>query len=264
MLIMHFIGRTTPSSQSLTVRSPKVQGHIFSAGRTTGILVSYQVSINCFVVNVRCEIECERPDYKAEYTVELLKRATDLSKCLVSLAAFSTCIGFSVSLDHCIDPDGNPSPINPVQLNCIPLCTAFSLDPSRSSDLDSILKMAFVDHNLTQALHDLTQSISQFHVGPVNCGRVIDAIRKLITPTAPRDRPGPGWRAMQSALNISQGYQEWITEQSVGPRHADPAFVPGNVIEEITRRTWTIMNRYLEYRKRGCAPLTAPEFPNLS
>jgi len=69
---------------------------------------------------------------------------------------------------------------------------------------------------------------------------------------------------MHGVLNISRDYQQWISEQAKGPRHGDPAFVPGDVTVEITHRTWVVMNRFLEYRKRGNQPLTAPDFPLLS
>jgi hypothetical protein len=68
---------------------------------------------------------------------------------------------------------------------------------------------------------------------------------------------------MHKALNISRGYQEWVSKQSTGTRHGDNAFVPGAVSSEAMLRTWAILNRFLEYRKRGSQPLTVPDFPEL-
>lgn len=38
----------------------------------------------------------------------------------------------------------------------------------------------------------------------------------------------------------------------------------GAVTTEVTRRSWVIMNRFMEYRLRGDKPLDAKEFPLLS
>jgi hypothetical protein len=68
---------------------------------------------------------------------------------------------------------------------------------------------------------------------------------------------------MHKALNITRDYQQYITDQSKGPRHGDPQFVEGTITREVSMRTWSIMNRFLEYRKRGNQPLMGPDFPLL-
>jgi hypothetical protein len=145
----------------------------------------------------------------------------------------------------------------------VPFCTAYSLEAHRVNDLAEIYQLIIKSPPLFRALNDLIESLSIPHVSTVNCGRVIDAIRRLITPdiTVPVKQ---AWRAMHAALNISREYQEWVSNQATGPRHADPAYVPPDITREITRRTWAIMNRYLEYRKRDAAALTDPDFPLLT
>jgi hypothetical protein len=69
---------------------------------------------------------------------------------------------------------------------------------------------------------------------------------------------------MRRNLHIDRAYLDFITDQSIGSRHGDPQHIPGGPVTETVRRAWVVMNRYLEYRKRGNGPLTAPEFPLLT
>jgi hypothetical protein len=156
-----------------------------------------------------------------------------------------------------------PSAILPSDPATPPLCTAYSLDASRKAELDTVYQLVLKEPPLIRALNDLIESIGVPHVSCVNCGRVIDSIRRMITPDT-KVSNAKAWQSMHSALNISQSFQEWIANQAKGPRHGDPAFVPGNVTAEITHGTWTAMNRFIEYRKCGNTPLTAPQFPRLS
>lgn len=110
------------------------------------------------------------------------------------------------------------------------------------------------------ALDDLIRSITEQHTSLANCGRVLDRIRRMIAPSLDR---AAAWREMHKALNISRGYQEWVSKQSTGTRHGDNTFVPGSVSSEVIQRTWAILNRFLEYRKRGNQPLTPPDFSEL-
>jgi hypothetical protein len=77
-----------------------------------------------------------------------------------------------------------------------------------------------------------------------------------------KDQPR-AWAAMQAALNISQPYQKRISALSTSPRHADRSFINGADVTEALKRTWTVMNRFFEYRKRGKKPLVPPDFPLL-
>jgi hypothetical protein len=134
----------------------------------------------------------------------------------------------------------------------------------RSDDLAWVFNLVRSEPRLGQALNDLIDVLIIPGVAYVNCGRVIDNIRRMITPPGTATAP-QAWEAMHTALNVSRPYQEWISEQSKGPRHAD--HIPdlsGEISMDLTHRTWTVMNRFLEYRKRGNQPLTPPEFPLLA
>ena len=76
--------------------------------------------------------------------------------------------------------------------------------------------------------------------------------------------PKAGWRTMQKALNADKAYIQFISERSKGPRHADFEPISDDDFEEISVRSWTLMDRYIAYCRRGREPLSLEEFPLLS
>jgi hypothetical protein len=123
-------------------------------------------------------------------------------------------------------------------------------------------KFAVQNVSLFRDFNDLIECLWNPHVTPVNCGRVIESICRMISPSA-SGTTDAAWKAMQHALNLSEGYLKWIPDNSKGPWHAEPTFVPGTITMEIAGRSWQIMNRYLEYLKAGSTPLHPPNFPRL-
>ena len=187
-------------------------------------------------------------EVRTGYLVELHKRASDLARASANLAAFAAGQGLIVTLDRFIDPDGTTSHIIFSDPSLPPLCTAFGLEPARQADFDATFRAVLVEPPLFIALNDLIAAITIPHCAPVNCGRVIDSIRHMISPTLDRSA---AWQAMQQALNVSRPYQEWISQQSTGPRHADAAFVSGTITSEMTRRTWAKVNFILDADTRS-------------
>jgi hypothetical protein len=110
------------------------------------------------------------------------------------------------------------------------------------------------------ALNDLVTANTLPHYSPVTCARTIEGLRHLI---APGLQPKDGWSSLRQNLNIDENYLKFITDHSKGPRHGDPQHIPGAITTDIITRTWVIMNRFLEYRKRGNDALPISEFPML-
>jgi hypothetical protein len=222
----------------------------------TELEATFKIRIANSIVNVEVDVnQCEKSDVN-----ELFRQAYDLTRASVNLVAFATGTGPIVVFDTLIDANGIPTVLAPQEPSLSNLCTAFQF--SDEAQFSQIYNMVLTDPSLFRALNDLIECVWNPHVSCVNCGRVIDSIRRMITPTDTRSDV-KAWEAMHSALNISQGYQKWVSNTATGPRHGDPAFVSGNITIEVAGRTWTIMNRFLEYRKRANVPLTAPEFPLL-
>jgi hypothetical protein len=62
---------------------------------------------------------------------------------------------------------------------------------------------------------------------------------------------------MRTALNVTKPYIESITH------HADWSVRNEDEGRKTTERAWVLMNRFLEYRKRGNQPLPLSDFPLL-
>ena len=250
MLKVRFLGKILPEPVKMTVHVPALNW----TWQEQKLELTFRIRIENSNVTVECELE----QYEPIYFTELYKRASDLTSASANLAAFATGYGVVVILETFIDAAGTQSQIVLFDPSLSPLCTAYGLEDARQGDFSAVFNMVLTEPSLFRALNDLIAAITFPHCSTVNCGRVIDSIRRMISPNLDG---AAAWRAMHHALNVSRRYQEWISKQSTGPRHADPAFVPGTVTTEITRRTWVIMDRFLEYRKRGNQSLTAPDFP---
>jgi hypothetical protein len=251
---VHVIGRIFPSTIRLSIRSPELP--LTSA--TTGLQIRFKVSVQDWIVNVECHLE----KYGPEHFNDISNGALDYAKTLINLIGFATGIGISVVFEYAILPDGEIAPIMTSTPGLDSLCTAYGLGPERSDDLRSVIQMVIADRNLYKSFNDLIDTQITPHISLINGARVIESIRWMIAPNIKRD--GPAWVAMRKALNVSEAYLRWITKQSKGPRHGDPSQVSASAQLEATERAWKIMNRYLEYRKRGSQPLAEPEFPELN
>lgn len=73
-----------------------------------------------------------------------------------------------------------------------------------------------------------------------------------------------GWSAMRQNLNIDVGYLSFITDESKGPRHGNRTGIKQTAFREVIRRSWSIMDRFLEYKKRGDKQLPLADFPLLT
>jgi hypothetical protein len=108
--------------------------------------------------------------------------------------------------------------------------------------------------------HPLRRVWTEQHTAAANCGRAVDRIRQIIAPSLDG---AAAWQETHKTLNISRGDQEWVSKQSKDTRHGDNTFVSGAVISEVIQRTWALLNRCLEYQKRGSPPLAASDLPEL-
>jgi hypothetical protein len=111
------------------------------------------------------------------------------------------------------------------------------------------------------AMGDLADTVTRINVQPVNCGRVMDSLRKIVAPSL---APAAGWRVLHGIVNCDDKYLRFVTDLSTNPRHGDRSMIAGAPAWEAVRRTSIVMNRFLEYRKRGSQHLPLTEFPLLT
>jgi hypothetical protein len=189
-------------------------------------------------------------------------RVFDLARALVNMVAFASGYGLTVIFDTFIDPNCTPSPIAMIDPSLPPLCTSFSIDMAKQRDFDALCQIVMTDPQIFFALNELISAISVPHVSLANCARAMDGLKHSLA--SPGSNESHAWKQMRGALRIEESYLKFITDYAKGPRHAKPGHTPGPITTEVTRRAWTIMNRYFEYLKRGRIPLPATEFPLLA
>jgi hypothetical protein len=252
------LGRVLPMAASVNISElPTTNWKAPDAG----LDMNFKVHIQNNNIVVDCEIN--KWD-KNRDLMNVYMRALDTTRAIVDVISFSSGIGLTTLLDTLVEPNGVKSQIVGQQPELAVISTSVKNDaqPTKADDnnLDKVLRLVLTDVSLFRALRDLIDAITETHVSPIACGRAMEGLKHSIAPGLERKK---GWAKMNEILRIDRNYLDLITSQSIGPRHADPAHVTGAICREITIRSWTIMNRYFEYRKRGSQPLPESEFPVL-
>ena len=219
-----------------------------------GIKPICHVTVQKNEVSVDVEIENFN---REQHFVPLAMRAYDTVRAAVDLLSFSSGNGFTFLLESWTDPKGNTKPLAPQQPNLAPLASAVT------NSFDIIIKIVITDPPLFLALRDLVESITQWHQAPITAARAIERLRHSIAPNEPIRRKQ--WEKLGELLQLDESYTKLIRDTSTAPRHGDPSHIPGHILNDIAIRAWTIMNRYLEFRKRGgVQALPVSDFPLLT
>ncbi len=252
---IHFLGRIIPKGIDLTFGG-------LPEAKYDSLESDLHVQITFHITASEVDVECEVNRFTQSDLVHIHKIALDLTRALVNLYDFATGVGLSVIFEAFTDPSGARSILCPMDKRLAPLCTVLALKPGeRSKSFNEVLGIVFREPPLFMALNELIEAITQSHVGPVNCARAVERLRHLIAPGTPRKQ---SWSHLRKNLQISQGYLEFVTKHSTGARHGDPEFIRGEITAEVAWRSWIIMNRFLEFRRRGDQPLPESEFPLLT
>ena len=255
MPIVTFLGRVLPESARFSLRfADPINWNPF------GIHMRLRAVIDQSKVTVTCELD----EYKDEYLSLLYKASWDLVRAYIDLVSFSAGFGWIVFIDRYIHPDGREINLFILAKALAAECTAFKMDfqmPEESPDFMAAAKAVITETPLLYALSDLTETLTRPQIAPINFGRVLDALRKIVAPN--ETRPIKGWAILQKIVNVDQRYTEWVSELSIEPRHGGRIHIDGATVTEAQRRCWAVMNRFLEYRKRGNQPLPLDKFPLL-
>jgi hypothetical protein len=250
METIHLLGRVLPEPFSVTVSfQPTVKWEAEDIGMTFEFV--------CHIKNSTIDVECRLPKYRDEYFPMIYMRALDLCRAQVDLIAFKNGIGLTVLLDSFSNPAQVITPIVPKDDRLAAICSAFTLDQG----FDEVCANVLQSIPVFMALRDLISSITVPHDSLVNCARAMDRLKHLVA--SPQANDKQAWAQLREALRLDEQYLKFITESSKNPRHGRPGHTPGSITTEVTRRAWTIMNRYLEYVKRGSNVLPEIEFPVL-
>jgi hypothetical protein len=222
----------------------------------TSLISDISVNVTESVIKLKCETNHAASEAEEN---QIRFRALASVRAMTGSASFIAGLGITPVLTTMLRPDGTEMPVDFKYTSLEQLVTAFDLS---AQGFVGLCLMIGNDLNLLFVFNDLVDSIAHPLQAIVNCGRALEGIRLLMSPNV-TSKPEQ-WRIMQEKLNIARSYRELVTEQSQGPRHADRTGVTDVTFQTSLERTWTIMNRYLEFRKRGEIPLTAPEFDLLA
>jgi hypothetical protein len=250
MPTVHFLGEILPKIIPMSLNDKSV----LKWQTPTGLVLEFMNHIT----NSQIDVECKLNRYTPQDFEEIHKRAFEICRASVNLAAFRMGCGFTIVFETFVDPSGAKLAIVSKDDTLAPLCTAFDL----MKGFHTVHAIVLQDWRIFDALNDLILAISLPHVSPVNCARAVERLRNLIA--SPGSNRKNAWRQMRDALQIDEAYLKFITDNAVEARHGGVVYIPGNITTEVRRRAWAIMNRYFEYRKNGSKPLSVNDFPLLT
>ncbi|WP_321917300.1 MULTISPECIES: hypothetical protein [Paraburkholderia] len=248
METIRFHGRVIPETMQVSIGfSPLIRWKAEEIG--------VEMEFVCRIEKSKIEVECRAVKWRPEHFAEVYRRALDICRAKVDLVAFKLGWGLTVIFDTYVVPAGETVPIIHTMHELDGICTAYSLD----CHFDEVCAQVLQRPLLFMALRELISAISLPHVSPVECARAMDRLKHLIARPGSTDKSA--WHQMREALHVEEAYLRFITDHSANPRHGQPGHTSGAVTTEVTRRAWVVMNRYLEYLRRGALELDPIAFP---
>jgi hypothetical protein len=244
---VHFAGRVLPAA--LRVSVPNRPTFHWKAD-DLGLEMTFHVRIEDGSVAIDCDVS--RFDESA-HLVPLFMRASDIARATVDLAAFAIGQALTVILETFTDPSGAVVQLAARHPSLAPRATAAR---PGTPDFDKILQYVLAEPPLFMALQDLIEAVSAPHRAELNCARAIGALRPYFG--LPGGSPEAAGLALRENLQVTKAYVSRITQ------YGDRPHVPATPITDVIDRAWIVMNRFLEYRKRGGQPLPLSEFPLLT
>jgi len=247
---VRFTGRVLPPARSVSI--PNQPTFNWKAD-DLGLDMTFHVRIQDSLIIIDCDVN--KFD-ESSHLVPLFMRAYDIAKASIDLAAFATGDGLSAVLDTFTDAAGTSIPLAAQRPSLGNYATAVRLG---TGDFDTLLQIVLAEPPLFMALRDLIEAVSSPQRAGVNCAR---AMRNLWPYFA---RSGGSHEAtglaLRDNLQVSWTYVRTITQTST---RADETHIPPEMMTDVIERAWIVMNRFLEYRKRGGQPLPLSEYPLLT
>ncbi len=257
MPTVHFLGKVVPFT-GYRIKFWNLPSLKYKSGNT-GIEIELSPTVEDSNVDICCTLD----KFDKDTLVEMHKIAYDFARTLVNLHCFATGVTLNVIFDEFIDENGVKNPFIIQDLSLAELCTAYSLESgdARPTPLDSVIQIVCQDPQIWLALDEVITAGYKHNSITVNCARAIETLRHAMAP--PGSSRGKAWELFRKNLRVGKDYLALITDTSASDRHGEGNFTPGSVTTEIVRRTRTVMNRFLEFRKGNNQPLNEADFPML-
>lgn len=253
-----FKGTVRPTIFKINVRLMPIVRRIWPDDNLTA---DFTLSVTDSKIEVGCEVTRFNRD---EHLSMLAMHAYDMAMAAVDSLCFFYGFGLRAFIEIFVDENGKQTALTPrAGDEVVGLCTAFNLEPSYTGpdNFEAMMRLVLSERPLLLALNDLIAPVSQFNLATINCARTIEGLRSaMATPGWTRDQE---WEFMRDQLNLTEQYVRFVIGLSVEPRHGKRTAPEAGQQSEITKRAWVVMNRFLEYRKRGNQKLPFAEFEPL-
>jgi hypothetical protein len=251
-----FHGRVLPIFMEFTMMGSLAARWEDDIGGPVKQIMDASISITKGAIEIVCESNLFGTD---NYDGHVDLKANYLAKTVLNCYGFAKGMILRAVLETVIKPDGIKYNIKAHRPDLEPLVTALHSGSDGGVDIHPVLSTVMTNPTIFVAIKDIVEAISATET-PVNCARAIEAIREAMAPANDRKI---GWQVMRDNLNVSQKFLEFITDTSKGPRHGAVLGISFSVVNETIRRSWIVMNRFLEFKKRGDQKLPLPDFPLL-
>jgi hypothetical protein len=216
-----------------------------------GISARFRMRIQGSEVHLVCNLKSQ------VHPNSLYVLAYDMCRLWINMHSFATGISYTLHFDEMIDYAGRREKLSSQFVHAKRLCTAYNLEEGMKEAWLILVNEA----KLFVAFNDLMHAVVFTNEIPVATARVLDTIRVLMAPKGMKTEKA--WPYVQKGLGVSEAYLKFVTDISKGPRHGDITYASVETCEELLIRAWTVMNRFIEYRKRGNLTLPLSEFPAL-
>jgi hypothetical protein len=256
MAMFRFAGRVFPVFNQFTAISSVSAHWEDEIEPAVKLVMDASVTIDKGVIEVVCESNLWGSE---NYDGQVDWRAGNLARSVVNSYAFAKAIYLESILETVVKPDGIKYNIQARRPELEPLVTALHVGSDGGVDIKPLLLLVLKEPTMFVVLQDLIGSLDA-HETLVNCARAVEGIRHSMAPGADRKQ---AWQLMRENLNVGQTFLEVITDHSKAPRHGDVLNVKFGAVKETIRRSWIVMNRFLEFRKRGNHGLPLSDFPLL-
>jgi len=213
-------------------------------------------------------VTCETNRWSEDLLGWVLHYVYDWAGSIIDLFTFSAGMVLHIHLDRAEYPDGSDHQLIGKAPDLAAIATACKVTDNSGRvhvDMRETLKLIVSMPTLMLALRDLASAARFGNNSLTNCGRTIEALRKALwgADEANDAELKQAWEKLRAALRVSRAYLETITSASTAPRHGSSAYVTSATRQDILRRTWTVMNRFLLYRLGGDKPLDEASYPTL-
>jgi len=166
--------------------------------------------------------------------------------------------GVDIFIDYFIDPSGRRHPLWVVDERLSKNIDAFSQTDEGWVELATFLSDC---SDARRVADDALMGIRRPDYMPIAGGRIVDRIKHIVTPDAPRG--DAGWAPMRDSLFVSRQFLEVLSAASVDPRHGNPKATDDGTYLDLSVRVWQLVNRYLHFERLGRHPLDRGVFQEL-